>query len=303
MNVDAVFAGGGVKAVAFIGALRAMEQKNLSMNRVAGTSAGALTAALVKAGYTSDELLEIVKNTDPNALLDAPFPARLCRLTHWLSVYWRLGLYKGEALEEWIEELLAKKMVRTFRDLPEGSLRIVASDLSAGRFMVLPDDLKEYGYNPDTFPIAKAVRMSCALPYFFEPVKLKQGRGRCVYVVDGGVLSNFPLWLFKNEQEKLRRPLIGFQLKPEIDAAARRPIENAVEMYKSLFETMRKAHDLRYIKQTDAEHIVFIPADQLKATDFQAVAEDLPALIELGEKAAEDHITRRLGRSSPIRKH
>ena len=55
----------------------------------------------------------------------------------WLFVYWKLGLYKGNELEKWIEEKLAAKGVRTFSDLPPQSLRIIASDLSNGRLVVL----------------------------------------------------------------------------------------------------------------------------------------------------------------------
>ena len=63
--------------------------------------------------------------------------------------------------------------------------------------MVLPDDLEKYGVSPDSFPVARALRMSCGIPFFFEPVRLKIGSGDTI-VVDGGVLSNFPMWIFDN---------------------------------------------------------------------------------------------------------
>lgn len=86
---------------------------------------------------------------------------------NWLKVYWKLGLYKGDALEKWVKELLKAKGIETFADIPEGSLKIVASDITRGRLVVLPDDLQEYGLLKEKFPIARAVRMSCSIPYFF----------------------------------------------------------------------------------------------------------------------------------------
>ena len=88
---------------------------------------------------------------------------------------------------------------------------MIASDLTNGRLVVLPDDLIQYGIDPGSFSIAKAIRMSCSLPYFFEPVKLHT-RGETSIIVDGGVLSNFPMWLFDRDNVKKTRPVLGIQL-------------------------------------------------------------------------------------------
>lgn len=83
----------------------------------------------------------------------------------------------------------------TFSDLPRGRLTVIASDITNGRIVVLPDDLELYGISPDSFEVAKAVRMSCSIPYFFDPVMLrlngeaarrKSFAEQFVYMVDGG---------------------------------------------------------------------------------------------------------------------
>src|SRR5690606_15837517 len=89
--------------------------------------------------------------------------------------------------------------------------RVIASDLTNGKMLVLPDELPKYGINPQTFSIAKAIRMSCSLPFFFEPVKITDHRGTNI-MVDGGVLSNFPMWLFDAENVKKLRPVLGVKL-------------------------------------------------------------------------------------------
>ncbi|MDY7223358.1 patatin-like phospholipase family protein [Halalkalibacterium halodurans] len=286
MNVDGVFAGGGVKAFAFIGALQVLEENGFSFTRVAGTSAGAIFASLVCSGYRSDELFSIMEQLDGKMFKDGgkamPFP-----FAKWLRLYFKLGMYKGDQLEKWLIQVLGHKGVSTFADLPKGALKIVASDISRGRLIVLPDDLKDYGLIPERFSVARAVRMSCGIPYFFQPVKLynRKRRGERSYVVDGGILSNFPIWLFHNRKKQpLKRPVIGFQLTPGLEEMAPHLINNAVDLYQSLFDTMIRAHDLRYIAKDHAKNIVFIPVQSVKATDFDLDEAQKKALVQLGRE-------------------
>lgn len=65
------------------------------------------------------------------------------------------------------------------------------TDLSEGRILVVPSGLAHYGIDPDRFDVAHAVHMSASIPFFFEPV-IEAGH----HFVDGGLLSNFPVWLF-----------------------------------------------------------------------------------------------------------
>jgi NTE family protein len=89
-------------------------------------------------------------------------------LAKWLLIYWKLGLYKGDALESWVAGKLAERNVVTFKDVRPESLRIITSDITNGKLVVLPDELPNYGIDPLTFPVAKAVRMSCSIPYFLS---------------------------------------------------------------------------------------------------------------------------------------
>lgn len=287
MIIDGVFSGGGMKAIALVGALQVMEEKNYSFRRVAGTSAGALVAALLASGYNSPEITRIMRETQFSELLDhkktiIPFP-----FMRWLRVYWKLGMYKGDALERWIRGLLRNKGIETFADLPEGSLRVVASDLSKGRILVMPDDLERYGILPEKFSVARAVRMSSGLPFFYEPILLFNRTGEKSVIVDGGVLSNFPLWLFDDGSSRLKRPVIGFQLSTRLENQPVRKINTAVDLYQGLFATMKQAHDARYITQHDAAKIVFIPVDHVSASDFHLDEETKQKLIHYGRERTE----------------
>lgn len=285
MYIDGVFSGGGIKGFALIGACEAIEERGFKFKRVAGTSAGSIIAALLAAGYTSAEMKTLVDELNLKLFLDSRKTIIPTALTKWLFVYWRLGLYKGSELEYWISEKLAARGVRTFGDLSPDALRVIASDLTNGRLLILPDDLPKYGIDPRTFPIASAIRMSCSLPFFFEPVKLRNRIGTSI-VVDGGVLSNFPMWLFDQENVKKVRPVLGVKLSHHLTQQPTHKIKNALQMFEALFETMKDAHDSRYISRKHEKNIIFIPTEGALTTEFQLTDEKKQALIELGRQNA-----------------
>lgn len=280
MIIDGVFSGGGIKGFALVGGLQVLEEKGFSFQRTAGTSAGSIIASLVIAGYTSYQIEEFFLEMDVKDLLDRRQGWLQFPLTKWLLLYWKLGLYKGDALESWIADKLALKGIVTFSDLPPNALRIITSDITNGKLVVLPNDLKAYGMDPQTFSVAKAVRMSCSVPYFFEPVKLRVGKQTNVFV-DGGVLSNFPMWLFNNERNLRERPVIGLKLQSD-ELGKPHEVDNAVELFTALFKTMIDAHDSRYISKKHVGNIVFIPMKGLSGLDFDVHEERREELIERG---------------------
>ncbi|MDQ0244402.1 NTE family protein [Bacillus fengqiuensis] len=283
MYIDGVFSGGGIKGFALIGALQAIEEKGFLFRRLAGTSAGAIISAFIMAGYTSRDIFEMMNELELEHLLDERRTILPAALTKWLCLYWRLGLYKGEKLEKWVEAKLKARGIYTFADLPPHSLRIIASDLTNGKILVLPDDLPNYGISPKRFSVAKAVRMSCSLPYFFEPVKLKS-RGETIVVVDGGVLSNFPIWLFDHEKRPKMRPVLGVKLSPKEEEQPKNEIKNAIDLFGALFETMKDAHDARHISRRHEKNIIFLPVKQVVLTEFQLSDETKLELIQLGKE-------------------
>ncbi|MBU9712221.1 patatin-like phospholipase family protein [Evansella tamaricis] len=287
LKVDGVFAGGGIKAFAFVGAIQALDRRNITFDRIAGTSAGAITASLVKAGYKSYEIAQLFEELELPSLLDKNTFQFFYPFYRWLRLYRKMGLYQGEALEEWLQKRLQAKGVNTFRDLPPDSLKMVASDLTNGSLVVIPDDLPKYGIIPENFSVARAIRMSCSLPFFFEPVKLKNKVGKESIIVDGGVLSNFPIWLFASRYKRMKRPVLGFRLAPTQSKLEPKEINNALTMLTSMVETMRTAHDQRYISKHDAKNIVFIPAQHVSTTKFSIGEDEKKELIDVGENSTE----------------
>ncbi|MFQ5948909.1 MAG: patatin-like phospholipase family protein, partial [Acidimicrobiia bacterium] len=206
--VNGVFEGGGIRGIALAGAAAGAMDQGYRFARVAGTSAGALVASLIAAGYEADELSEAVCQVDWPGLLDS-VPGRRIPLVgnHLALVLWK-GMYHGDRLEEAWRELLARKGVRTFGDLEPGSLRVVVTDVTHQKGVVFPEGLEAYGIEGRRFPVARAVHMSSAVPFVFRPVPLYDLlNGERVFFADGALASNFPVRLVGGE-----RPVLGFRL-------------------------------------------------------------------------------------------
>ncbi|SDI95927.1 patatin-like phospholipase family protein [Salimicrobium halophilum] len=290
-KIDGVFSGGGVKAIAFAGALETLEQQGYSFQRTAGTSAGAIFASLLAADYKAGDMEKLMTNLTLETITTSKHKRKpLLPFTRWMRLYFQLGLYKGEEIEEQMEKLLARKGIYTFGDLAPGRLKIVCSDISLGRMVVLPDDLERiYGIEAKTFSVAKAVRMSAGIPFFFTPVRLEGKQGKSL-IVDGGVLSNFPLWIWEKPYGNKKRPVLGLQLADPPNQLPPQRIENGIEMFQALFRTMKKAHDARYISHSKSKNIMFLPVNEFETTDFQISTAEKEELVKLGKEKAKEFL-------------
>src|SRR6478735_4639496 len=160
MKVDAVFEGGGIRGIAFAGAIESMEAHGVQWQKLAGTSVGAIIAALLAAGYTSKEINEQLKVLNFKDLRGKNWVNHIPFVGNFINLVFYLGMYKNDYIDVWLEELLRRKNIRTFADLPPEKLKIIASDISSGQMIIFPDDLNRYGMKPSDVTIAQAVRMS-----------------------------------------------------------------------------------------------------------------------------------------------
>ena len=286
MKADAVFEGGGVRGIAFIGAIQVMEASGYEWESLAGTSAGAVVAALLACGYSGEELMGIMSTLDYPRLLGKTWIHHLPVVGKAVPLLLRSGIYLNTPLEDKLTYWLNQKGVSTFGDLPQGKLKIIASDISSGKMLVLPDDLSRYHISPSRFPIAAAVRMSTTLPYFFQPYRLKTKISKKpYYILDGGLLSNYPIWLF--DVEGLPRwPTFGFRLLGEHTGAPFHDIHGPLSMFRAMFQTMLKAQDQRHVDKHARKRTLFIPTGQVAATQFDLSKEDRDFLFQSGQETA-----------------
>lgn len=250
--MNAVFQGGGIKGLAYIGAMRYLEERGLRIENTVGTSVGAIIAALIAARFDSNELERVLNQTDSDTL----WPKKnKNKLSNTFSTIKKGYLYDMKPLEDMLGLLLASKGVRTFHDVKVGSnykVKMIAMDVKKRKSIILPDDLKDYGLNPDSFPIAKAACMSSALPLIYPPYKINNE-----IFIDGGVADNFPIWMFNNK-------VIGFRVTKE---------------KKFLNYARNKIFSTPNLR---GDNIIYIDTSDYKATDFVKGFNERYKLYNLG---------------------
>ncbi|UBF30394.1 patatin-like phospholipase family protein (plasmid) [Kovacikia minuta CCNUW1] len=299
---DAVFEGGGVKGTAFLGALRCFDDAGVKFRKVAGTSAGAITAAMLAADFSLDELEEIIgqldymsdllsKKTSPFILNGSPHDD----LKHPIPMLVNLllvgqqGQYSSKPFLHWLQKNIDSK-IPSFKSFNHSAgvpwyrqreLRVVISDISQGAMRVLPTDLNQYGESPDTFNVAEAVRLSMSIPFFFEPGKLGESM-----IVDGGILSNFPLWIYDApERQRPKCPTFGFQLveKPE----STKPIKSPIDLFMGMLNTMQAASDRRYLATNEQARVIRIGTMGVATTQFNLTNDEKSSLYKEGYEKAK----------------
>src|SRR4051794_17693332 len=298
---DLVLEGGGVKGIGLVGAISVLEERGYKFNRVAGTSAGSIVGALIAAGYSGAELLPIMQNLDYLKFRDGGVIDHLGVFGKALSILVERGIYEGNYLKTWLGEQLAAKNVHTFGDLklidtdsklPPYKLVVMTSDISQGCLRRLPWDYGHYEIDggADEVPVVDAVRASMSIPFFYEPVKLKASDGEDSWLVDGGMLSNFPVDTFDRAGAEPRWPTFGIKLsaKPETNQVVSNRVHGVVSMAEAMIGTMTNFYDQIHLDDPSVlARTMFVDTTGVKATDFDLSQDTQQRLYENGRKAAE----------------
>ncbi|MGB4659982.1 MAG: patatin-like phospholipase family protein, partial [Mobilitalea sp.] len=253
-----------------------------------GTSAGAVMAALLAGGYTGKELFSMSADMDLNKLLDRDWIQAIPLLGKPLGLLLEKGMYQGDCIEEWMQQLLEAKGKTKFKDVMfEGKsrLKIIASDITNREILILPDDLPKYGIDPLEFDIARAVRMSAAIPLYFNPIKLKY-KNCMSYIVDGGVLSNFPVWIFDVDSAP-RWPTFGFKLVEPPASNCSMGKTDLLSYVFDIFEAMVEEDQSVFMRDKDSIRTISIPTLGIKSTDFNISLEDSLKLYLSGYESCE----------------
>ena len=311
-KTDAVFEGGGVKGIGLVGAVSEIEKAGYEFENLAGTSAGAIVASLLAVGYSAAELKQELEKLDYNNFKDEGLLDKLGFLGKGLSIGFEYGIYEGDFFEHWLERLLVAKGKTIFGDIRTEyeeekyryKFQAIAADITDRRLLVLPGDLKLFGINSDEFSISRAVRMSMSIPFFFEPVGLRDTSGRKHFIVDGGLLSNYPIWLLDDGTGNPPWPTFGLKLmepdKRERKEARRNPINNPISFLKAIVGTMLDAHDSYHISKSkgDFDRTIGIPTvikihgtdKEIGTTDFGITQEESQGLYDNGVRVAKEFL-------------
>jgi NTE family protein len=310
-RADLVLEGAGVKGVGLVGAVATLAEAGYRFPRVAGTSAGAVVGAYVvalqRAGESLSRLEDIARSLNYAKMRDRGFLGRaagpLARVVDGLSLAFDGGVFEGDYLRAWVAGSLADLGVRTFGDLrvvdddsslaPEQrySLVVMASDVSRKRLVRWPWDYRLYGLDPDEQSVADAVRASASIPFFFEPVTVRSrdsGRSVVSTMLDGSVLSNFPIAMFDRIDGRAPRwPTFGVRLSMRTSGRVlTHEVRGTVSLALSLVETMLEACDAQHIDDPCVQaRSVFVDASGVSPVDFGISEEQQEQLLTAGREA------------------
>ncbi|MEW5812389.1 MAG: patatin-like phospholipase family protein [Actinomycetota bacterium] len=315
-QADLVLSGGGVKGIALAGAVSALVEGGYTPQRVSGTSAGALVGAVLAAaaqqGDLSPEMLgELAITIDYRRFLDPGPIERIPVLGPVRGVLSGDGIYRGAALHRWVGEQLGRFGVTTFGDLaiddpqlpPEQRYRLVVTvaDVTLGQLVRLPWDYRRvYGLDPDEQSVADAVRASTAIPFFYRPATLTGADGRTSTLVDGGLLSNFPIdSLDRTDGAPPRWPTFGVTLLPMLPAEneqvipALRPLHlfGGPTLLEQVVTTILVGRDQAYLNQPwVAARTIRIDTSDVGVLDFDLSQAQKTALYDDGVRAGRDFL-------------
>lgn len=289
-----VFEGGGVLGFAYIGVIEVLEEKGIlkQCKCFAGSSAGAITAALLACGATANILENALNTLDATELFDTSAfpPANFYRLWH------EGGWTKGKKLELWIGDLLAVlcdgNRSITFAEVFE---KFQTSVIVTGTCLETRKTEYFSKENNANMPLAIAVRISAGYPCVYPMVKFFN-----MHWWDGGIGDNYPIHVFDDKQSKhcsKRIPnqrTLGFKLVSQVDDAASsvpKPIDNVQDALLSVGTMILEMSRSVHVKEIDWKRSVLIDIGTIGAIKFDISDEEKQFLIENGRRATENFIS------------
>ena len=362
MQYDLVFEGGGAKGMVFVGALQELERRGHTVGRLLGTSAGAISATFLAAGYTIPEMLDALREKDTQGvpifkqflgrpgpftreeietsatraaldLIDVPgVPDRVeasldraivyllarDQFAHVFSFIERGGWFSADAFLKWAQAKLdqatptgkARGLSRqTFAEFHRSTgreLSLVAADTTDHRMLVL-----NHRTAPQV-PVAWGMRMSMSLPLLWQEVIWQPEWGTYLgrplaghRIVDGGLLSNFPIELFLSTDphvtalmgHRTSQGVLGLLIDESLPVgdeadAAEAPPSRMGELsalppaarIMGLVDTATQAHDKMVIEAFE-QFVCRLPAKGYTTTEFDMTDARREALIATGQRA------------------
>ena len=322
-----VFEGIGLKVLAYVGALKGLEKRGVLQNieRVAGTSTGAINAVLVGLGYSSDQQTNIMNRLDFEKFIndDSGFFN-----TNRLLI--EFGWHRGDYFRTWIANLIKKKTGNqnaTFAQVHEQKkakgfrdIYIAGANLST-KFI----EVFSHMHTP-RMCVADAARISMSIPFLFASPRSPRGD---IYV-DGGVLNYLPIKIFDRQHyldsvnqnshgletqyyNKLNQQLIrkgvwesphiynketlGFRLFSEQELDIFRdqsePVHEKIEDFATytwnVIESILEAQFKQHMHSDDWQRTIYIETLGVRTTDFKITNARKKALLESGRKGTESY--------------
>lgn len=273
-----IFGGGAIRGIAYIGALQALEELELKIDTLAGSSVGSIVATLVAVGYSPDEISDIFMQVNFELFRDIHF-----------GLNKDFAISKGNVFTDWIRDLIEKKFYGD--DYIKGQNKSVLFGNIDRNLVLITTDLntfKPYEFStfetPD-FEIAEAVRISCSMPGLMVPIEMNNKK-----LVDGDLMKGIPLWKLSKNLNNPKNRIIEFRL--EGDNVGNNG--NAFEFLNSIYSCMTSVSTdfiMDCFGNNDKYDYVKITTGDLIVIDFNIPQKTRNKLIEIGYNDSLKYLT------------
>ncbi len=298
-----VFEGAGIRGIAYCGVVQELESKKMmgDIEKVGGTSSGAIVALTIALGYSGKEIESIISQTNFKKLNDGKFffIGGIKRLNKYY------GWYRGKKVEQWIENIIKEKTGDENTSFEEMHQKGFKDLYITGTCL---NKMKPVIFSYETYPKMKvkdALRISTSIPLYFEPVYMdsagnvfnrpKQKQGLDM-MMDGGFLENFPIHIFDNPGPDPYT--IGFRIdhgaQIENDKGSRTlaeiPINNLKEYFRAFYTITMENLNRQRLTTQDWQRTVSISDGSVQPRLRKLSKKEITVLIENGRKAVQERL-------------
>lgn len=271
-----LFGGGAIRGAAHVGVLRALERLGIELSTIAGSSVGALVAALYAVGYTPNELADVFLSVNFELFRDIS-----------LGFNNKFALSKGEVFLEWLRDLIERKY---YGDAYlKGQCRPVSFKDLGKNLIIISTNMKDFtckefsSFETPDFEVALAVRISCCMPGLMRAVTLKDD-----LLVDGDLMKGKPMWsLSKNIQRSPDR-ILEIRLEGSFAGSDQSPIEYVNGMYSCITYSETSFIKSIYGNKDRFDYLV-INTGNVVVVDFNYPPEKRQSIIDDGYRQTMEY--------------
>lgn len=312
-----VLKGGGIRGIAYTGALKVLEEKGISdsIEKVAGTSVGALSGVLFCTGYTAKQMENMMVDLDVSVFNDGEW--------YFIGGQERLrknfGWYKGNELEEWVGNCIKRQTGdenTTFLQLHNMALKnkkfkdlyVTATNLTMQRLEIFSWETRP------NMRLKTAVRASVSIPLYYgaafidstgSSTEQQSGDGKYNVYIDGGLMANYPITIFNTEQDNVNQLInkytLGLKLeRPEQMAyqeqhkgIAPYDIHSFSGYLSALYNLTMEQLNKRIPYDEEKKHTIYISTSNLSPKVRHLTAEQKKLLYDNGSAAARKFFEQR----------
>lgn len=274
-----IFGGGAIRGLAYIGAIKALNELDINIDVYAGSSVGSIIAGFLAVGYSVDEISELLMQVKFELFRDISFGFNK-----------DFALSKGNVFTEWVRECIEKKFYGEDYKKGENS-PVLFKDLS-NKLVVMTTDLNKFKpyelstFETPEFEVATAIRISCSMPGLMTPVEIDDKK-----LVDGDLLKGVPAWKHSKNLNHNKNRVLEFRLEGETISQT----NHTFDFVNSIYSCMTSAPTdfiIDVYGKNDRYDYVKITTGDIIVIDFNLPMKTRNKIVDIGYNQSIKYLTK-----------